>query len=700
MEGNDLRRWFRERVGGDLFLSFNLTQTGVTVIGALVLLIFMLLAAPVLRYYPLEVFVRGLMVSLLGGAVSLAYNSRHLLALRSLQQAVIGAAPLDPKTARLLARINYELPIRLLILTFILWPTMPLGLGLWFKATRVLDWEDAIRLGASGFLYAPIQALILFYFARLVLRRIGRITRRAGVALPEIIERSRFSLRSKLTLSYACLAIVPLLTGLLLNEVRREGQQMTANLESVCTALDRAHALASSQSFPDWEAAFGDDKVKRLAPAGTGFQAMNPAGYILHGELGLDARMIWNRLLKDRRDECFWRPVPGGTDFLVLRFYRDPGVWLGAETRPTPSRDSVVRRLGGALMLAMLVMGLGVLIALLAAEDVSSPVRELSRVAERASQGDYVEVSDVIPDDELGQLATGFNRLVVSVREALARSEDLIHRARGVSESLADEAGRIRELVDRNREVIDEQSSLSVEAAGGAEMVTRAAIEIKERAHHTSSQMDEASESCRVSNQTLSEVTRGMEGVITASEDLGRQMEALEENYRRMEEVVRIIDDVAERTEMLGLNAALEVGGAEGRGGRFAVVALEVQRLSERISQETSAIKSLFGDIRRSTLEMAQTIELSRSRAAETPEWIQKLSSVMKGIERRSNGASDSMREIVHMTEQQSQSLEQMKVMVSEIQSVATVMDEVSQGAENTMGKLNELAGDLRKLLN
>ena len=168
----------------------------------------------------------------------------------------------------------------------------------------------------------------------------------------------------------------------------------------------------------------------------------------------------------------------------------------------------------------------------------------------------------------------------------------------------------------------------------------------------------------------------------------------------RMEEVVRIIDDIAERTEMLGLNAALEVGHEEGgRGGRFAVVALEVQRLSERISQETSGIKRLFGEIRRSSTQMAQTIDVTRARAAEAPGWLKKLDDSIQGIERRSNGASNSMREIVHMTEQQSQSLEQMKVMVAEIQSVSTVMDEVSQGAESTMANLRQLADDLQKLL-
>jgi methyl-accepting chemotaxis protein len=176
-------------------------------------------------------------------------------------------------------------------------------------------------------------------------------------------------------------------------------------------------------------------------------------------------------------------------------------------------------------------------------------------------------------------------------------------------------------------------------------------------------------------------------------------MENLESNYRRMEEVVRIIDDIAERTEILSLNAALEAGTRAEAGDRISVVATEVQRLSERISEQTADIRALFNEIRRSSLEMAQAIDVARDRAKEGPQWLRRLTDSLKGIENRARAATGSMADIVNMTGEQTQSLEQMKILISEIQAVASVIDEVNAGAESTVERLNSLAAHLRQLV-
>jgi methyl-accepting chemotaxis protein len=688
-----------ERLRSDPFLSFNLMQVTVTVGGALVLLLFMFQAVPVLAYYPGEVLIRGLIAGGVGGAVAIAANARYLLALRTFTRAAASGRTVPAEAAERLSKTSSNLPARLLILTVILWTLMPLLLGLWLKLSRIVGMEDAIRLGLTGLIYSPIQGLLLFYCSRLTLRGLGRRASAAGIELEET-SRGRLGLRAKLVVGYACLAAVPLLAGLMVTDVSRERQVTEANLDRVCAALGQAYAQATAVDPPDWRAAFKDNELVRSAPPGTAFQVTDRSGNILFGNLDLDGRMFWQGEIGRRESaDCYRHPVPGGSRFLVLSFFRDPEVWVGAETGPRPPRASLARRYGGTLILAAVLIGLGLLLALLASEDVSAPLRELSRAAELASRGEYVRVSGVAPGDELGGLALGFNRLLALIERESARSNGRLDRAREASVELADRTARIQGIVARNRQVIDEQSSLSVEASGGCGEVTRAAAEIKERAHRTQSQMEEVVQACRDSAKILQGVTSGMGGIVQGSADLGREMEALEQNYRRMEEVIRIIDEIAESTEMLGLNAALEVGREEGRGGRFAVVATEVQHLSERIGQQTSDIKKLFGELRGSSLEMAQTIEAGRDRAAETPRWIEKLGQAIVGIEKRSGGASESMREIVGMTDQQSRALDRMKVMVTEIQSVAAVMDEVSAGAEGAMERLNELSDRLKKIL-
>jgi methyl-accepting chemotaxis protein len=176
-------------------------------------------------------------------------------------------------------------------------------------------------------------------------------------------------------------------------------------------------------------------------------------------------------------------------------------------------------------------------------------------------------------------------------------------------------------------------------------------------------------------------------------------MQTLERNYRRMEEVVGIIDDIAERTEVLAMNAALEAAGRQEDGGRFGVVASEVQRLSVRISEQTVGIGRLFRELRRASMEMSQAIEASRNRASQGPRWIEKLVASLKDIDRRAALAGRSMNEIAAMTEKQSQALEQMKFMVSEIQSVARVIEEASEKAGASVTTLHSHALRLQTLV-
>jgi len=166
-----------------------------------------------------------------------------------------------------------------------------------------------------------------------------------------------------------------------------------------------------------------------------------------------------------------------------------------------------------------------------------------------------------------------------------------------------------------------------------------------------------------------------------------------------MEQVVKIIEDIAERSEILAFNATLEAGGTGEAGGRLSVVATDMARLSERITEQVTDIKLLFRDVRTSSAEIVQAIEVGRERAQQGPERIKKIKASIARIEGRARSATASMNEIVKMADGQSRALTQMQIMVSEILSVAAIIDEISLSAENTVDRLNKLAEHLKSLV-
>lgn len=692
---------FRERLKTDIFLNFNLTQFGVTIIGGLVIFLIGLMAVPGVMNHWWEPTKTAFVIMIFLGLISLAATWRYNLALLALSRSQSSGEDLPEPVWDLLRKASFDLPLRLLLLTFILWPLATLSFGAWLMADQLLSPEEAIRGMLVGPLYCPIQGMILFYSTRHSLRRMGPLFREAGQEWSGE-RRGWLGMQGKLMMSFAFLAVVPLLAGVLINGVQNERAAMTTNLDQVCGALEEVQASCQAPfAGEDWESAVGKASGRNGIPEDTHFMVAAASKKIIFGNLPRAARREWrNEISKGpKKGECRRLQIPGKRQFVVMRFFEDPGVWISAVTSPFPKSSLLWGRIGLTLALVAIIMSMGVLLGFLAAQDVGSSIKELKEAAGKAAAGDFVQVTRFLPDDEMSELAVGFNTLVASIHGQLSHSSELIARVRQVIEGLNEQTAGVSGIADQQREVINEQTALAREASKESQEVTRTAGEIKERAHAARHQMSEASESCLTAQDILNEVTEVVSVITQSSQRIATQMEVLEVNYHRMDEVVKIIEDVAERTQMLALNAALEAGAEGKKGSRFSVVAGEVQRLSEKISEQAKTIRKLFFAIRKSSLESAQAIDEGKDRADEGPKWITKLGQSLEGIQRRTSAAAGSMQQIADMTDQQSRTLEQMKIIVSEIQSVTSVVDDMSTGAEKMVERLDKLADHLRELV-
>lgn len=688
-----------DRWQSDFAFRFSVAQMGVTVTGMLFLLLFMTGAAPALRANFSVLFWPLVVVGVVGEIVTYLTTFRLVGALKILYEKRDQPEDLSALTWERLRLASASLPRRLLLLTMVMWPTLSVFIGVWSYWQGALNPEDAFRAGVSGVVYSPIQGLLNYYLARRALLPLGAVLKSAGQEARERL--GGFGIRVKLIATFVSLSVIPLITGVFINEVQLERLVVDRNLAQVCSALDTIQAGADrGRSTESLAAGIVASRKKFALPKRVDFLVMAKDGKrMLVGSLAHDlpARRVFREATHRLAPgpECESMLIPGQRRYLVLRSFEDPGLWIGAVTDPFPDPIPFWQKYGAALAMLIVVIGLGVFLGYLTADDVGKSVEELARAARSSARGEFVEVAAFIPDDEMSELATGYNALVASIRRQLERSNQIMTRVREVISGLSGQTGRLQGLAERQREIITQQSALAVQASGGAEQVTRAAEEIQDRARHTHTQMEEASSSCREAADFLETVKKVMAEIANSASEIGRGMEALEFNYRRLEEVVKIIEDVAERTELLSLNAAIEAGGGLGKETRFSVVAGEVQRLSELMSSQTKDIKRIFNEVRKSSLDMAQIIEIGRARAAEGPSRLLQLSAGLEGIEQRAKRAGDSMTEIVGMTAEQAKALEQMKQVVGEIQSVSEMIDSASQETETTAQHLNQLAEQL-----
>ncbi len=687
------------RIKNDTFLRFTLAQLGITASGVVVLAVIGRLAVPGITDFWLEFIPRAAAVAFVLGvfAVAMVFKQNQILRVLSRHGA---SGKLSDKTWEEIKKAACDLPQRLMVLTLIVWPLFAGLTGLWTWASGFITLDEAIRTGLCGLLYCPIQATLLFYFSRYSLR--SMIGAFSGQGVSWFSERRGFmGLKPKLIMSYATLAVCPLFAGILLSEVQTERLELQRGLEGAGKALDYMAEQGATRSLMGrWEGAVAGAAYELKLGEGTRFQLSRPPDKLLAGEVKDDEKDKWLGVIsREPVDGYVSVRVPGSRRYMVFKYFPEDEVWLSVSTDPFPSRANIFKRQGATFLLAVIIFVISIAMGYLAAEDVVTPVRLLASAAGKASRGDYEEVEGFLSDDELSDLAMGYNVLVASIRRELKRANQVSVSIRKVVSGLSEQADRIRGLADQERQVIDEQNALAEGAESRAELISQASESISDGARATKIKMDEVDEACLAAAVDLAKLSEAARGAAEANQTIHEEMEDLERNYETMEDVVGLIEEIADQAELLALNAELEAAGAGEGASRFMVVATEMRRLAIRTSEQTSWIRELFEALRESNFKMVQSIETGRKKSAMAPQRAEGLKEGLKKIQERSSLASDSMIDIVEMTDKQSGSLGEMKSIVIEIRTAAKIMDEVGLGAEKAVKKLNELSDNLNLLV-
>ena len=310
----------------------------------------------------------------------------------------------------------------------------------------------------------------------------------------------------------------------------------------------------------------------------------------------------------------------------------------------------------------LLIGGAVVIIGLLAAAllgpmiylSITSPINTISEVVGKVSKGDFEARTGLQTRDELGQLAQAFDgmlndrvatmarvseeneRLNNSVIDLLEAVSDLSNRDLTVSVPVAEDvtgpvADAMNLMAQETARVLAEIRQISADVANAATMVESQGGKINQLAdderqiiEDTMAKLDEASKTmnliarqAKASNdiaaratqtteqalETVSRTAMGMNEIRETIAETEKRIKRLGERSQEINGVVEIINNIAERTHILALNASMQAAAAGDAGRGFAVVANEVQRLAESSRDSTSEIAALVGNIQAETAE-------------------------------------------------------------------------------------------------
>lgn len=207
-------------------------------------------------------------------------------------------------------------------------------------------------------------------------------------------------------------------------------------------------------------------------------------------------------------------------------------------------------------------------------------------------------------DGMIGELFTSFNSTVESI--ALMVGE--VSSAVKVTVKAAYDIHQSSEQMAREA---DEESKKTIEVAGAIEQMTKTILESTSNTAKASESAASASENALRSVRILDDTKKGMSRIVDAARQTGQKINSLTAKIQQIEEMARIIDDIANQTNLLALNAAIEAARAGEQGRGFAVVADEVKKLAERT---TSATKEIAGNLK-AIREEAQSADDSMQQA-------------------------------------------------------------------------------------
>nr|WP_288453353.1 methyl-accepting chemotaxis protein [uncultured Pseudomonas sp.] len=340
------------------------------------------------------------------------------------------------------------------------------------------------------------------------------------------------------------------------------------------------------------------------------------------------------------------------------------------------------------LVAAAAALVVGLLATLIITRVIVRPLKQVTAVAQRIAAGDLSTEIEVQRSDEIGQLLLAMQGMSRDLRTMVGRLQDGVAQLSTSAQTLSSVTEQARQGVSGQKEETDLVATAITQMAATVHEVAQNAEQAAVSTAQADSRVDAGSEVVRATLQRIEQLVAAM--AVTR-----QGIEQLSQDTRNIDAVLEVIKSVAQQTNLLALNAAIEAARAGEQGRGFAVVADEVRALARRTQQSTEEIEGLLGTLRagaiRSVADMRQSDELVEQVVHDARHTQQALA-----------GIADSVAVIHGMNQQIAAAAEEQTAVAEDInRSVTSIRDLGEQSAaamDENAGSSQQLAALSREL--
>jgi twitching motility protein PilJ len=310
---------------------------------------------------------------------------------------------------------------------------------------------------------------------------------------------------------------------------------------------------------------------------------------------------------------------------------------------------------------------------------------EISGLAE----GDLT-VHATVTEDITGAIADAINYAIDSLRR-------LVRTINETSEQVSSSAHNTQSTALHLAEASNTQAEQIIGVSAAINQMAVSIEQVSQNAGESDKVADKSVETAKKGAATVRDMVRAMDAIREQIQETSKRIKRLGESSQEIGDIVELIQDIADQTNILALNAAIQAAMAGEAGRGFTVVADEVQRLAERVSNSTKQIEGLVKTIQADTNEAVLSMEQSTTGVVQGTTLARTAGGALEEIEGVSNELAGLIDSISGASQQQAVTASNISETMNVIQEIATETSSGSNEAEASIGKLVDLASELRR---
>jgi len=479
----------------------------------------------------------------------------------------------------------------------------------------------------------------------------------------------------------------------LLGQLGMAAQKARVNLRGMMIDTERermeANASAVGQRYDE-----ADALIRKLG-SGTGDKELDALRKLLQ-----EYRPVWQEVIRlhlSGSPEAALEIMQSGaldTEKKIEAALRDLIAVYTKEAQIRGEENSRMAKLANATMISFSVAGvlLAFILGLISARMINRPLREAVDFANLIASGDLTHKAECHSGDETGQLILAMNGMTDKLH-------DIVSKVSGTSNQVADAAAQLHATAERIATGAEEVAAQAATVATAGEEMSATSGDIAQNCQMAAEGAQRASEAAQSGAAVVNATITVMGQITDKVQESARTVDSLGARSDQIGAIIGTIEDIADQTNLLALNAAIEAARAGEQGRGFAVVADEVRALAERTSRATreigDMIKAIQSETRGAVTAMEQGVSQVESGTVEAARSGESLGDILQQI----NDVAMQVNQIAIAAEEQTATTSEI---ASNISQITDVVHKTSQGANESAqaaARLNDYAEELQRLV-